>query len=484
MAQEDPVVTFGLVASNFSSPVDITGAGDGSGRLFIVEQPGRIKVIDQANGSVLESDFLDISQIVRDNGSEQGLLGLAFHPDFENNGYFYVNFTSNTFGGGNNSGQTVVARYTATGADLDAVSTDSRKIIMTIDQPFTNHNGGDLVFGPDGYLYIGTGDGGSGGDPQDNSQDPETLLGKMLRIDVDVTDDTTPYEIPEDNPFVDDDNVLSEIWALGLRNPWRYSFDRTTNELWIADVGQVQREEIDFQPATSTGGENYGWDCREGLIEYPASSPGSSSALCGNGSVYTDPIFDYPRSSSMGGFSITGGYVYRGTRADDLFGFYICADYASSNFFIITPDTGSGRSLFIQRNPSFDGDRISDISTFGEDDEGNLYVADLSSGSIYEITGRVIPVSTVETTNLTRGPKIIPNPAYRDFSVSIPELQQAGSVNVRVFSGGGKLVYQKMHIEDGGPIRGEYVLPNIPAGVYQVLITYDNSTFARKLVVK
>jgi hypothetical protein len=464
----------------FTRPVDITGAGDGSNRLFVVEQPGRIRVIDQTTGMIQTSDFIDLRNIVRDAGNEQGLLGLAFHPDFQNNGYFFVNFSSD----GEvtpNRGETVIARYTATGPNLDVVETDTRKIILTIIQPFSNHNGGGIAFGPDGYLYIGMGDGGSGGDPEDNGQDPQSLLGKMLRIDVDVADDATLYEIPADNPFVGDNSVLDEIWALGLRNPWRISFDRMTNDLWIADVGQVAREEIDLQPASSTGGENYGWDCREGLTDYPStgSSPGSASSLCGNGSVYTDPIFDYPRSSTTGGFSITGGFVYRGTQAEDLLGYYICADYASANFFLISPDTGNGRSLTVQRNLP-----ISDISSFGEDDEGNLYVANLAEGSIHRIRGEMIPVSTVAAENSAGGPRIYPNPIHRDFNISIPELQQAGTVNVRVFSSSGKLVYQKMHIEDGGPIDGSYVLPDVPTGVYQVVITYDNQAFVRKLVVE
>jgi glucose/arabinose dehydrogenase len=464
----------------FTRPVDITGAGDGSNRLFVVEQPGRIRVIDQTTGMIQGADFIDLRSIVRDAGNEQGLLGLAFHPDFQNNGYFFVNFTSNGIVTPNR-GETVIARYTATGANLDAVEIGSQSILLSVAQPFSNHNGGDLAFGADGYLYIGTGDGGSGGDPQDNGQDPQSLLGKMLRIDVDVADETTPYGIPADNPFVGNSNVLDEIWALGLRNPWRISFDRATNDLWVADVGQVAREEIDFQPASSTGGENYGWDCREGTTDYPATgnSPGSASSLCGNGSVYTDPIFDYPRSSATGGFSITGGFVYRGTQADDLLGHYVCADYLSSNFFLITPDTGSGRSLVVQRNLP-----IGSISTFGEDDAGNLYVADLFEGNIYRITSDMIPVSVATIRSSADGPRIFPNPAYRDFTVSIPELQQSGTVNVRVFSFGGKLVYQKMHLEDGGPIEGNYVLPEVPSGVYQVLITYDKETFVRKLVVE
>ncbi|TXF88028.1 T9SS type A sorting domain-containing protein [Neolewinella aurantiaca] len=470
-----PAVEIELLADGFNRPVDISGAGDNSDRLFVVEQAGRIRVIDQTTSVVQPDDFLDITPIVLNGGNEQGLLGLAFHPDFAANGYFYVNFTSNEYGGSTNNGQTVIARYTATGESLETADPGSQKIILRIDQPYSNHNAGGLAFGPDGYLYIGTGDGGSGGDPDGNGQNPQALLGKMLRLDVDVEDDEVPYEIPANNPFVGNDGVRDEIWALGLRNPWRISFDRTTGDLWIADVGQVAREEINLQPAGSEGGENYGWDCREGEIEYS----GNSSSLCGNGSVYTDPVFDYPRDPETGGFSVSGGYVYRGPAANDLSGHYICADYVSGNFFILSPDTGEGRSLTVQGDLS-----IRSVSTFGEDDEGNLYVANLSDGEIYSVSGGGNPVNTTDVQSVNSGPHIIPNPADRDFAIRIPELQQAGPVSVRVFAGDGTLVYQKIHVENGGPVRGTYVLPDVPAGVYQVLITYDQGKFIRRLVVK
>ncbi|MEM6771624.1 MAG: PQQ-dependent sugar dehydrogenase, partial [Bacteroidota bacterium] len=258
----------------------------------------------------------------------------------------------------------------------------SEEVILTISQPFANHNAGDLAFGPDGMLYIPTGDGGGGGDPDDTGQDPTSLLGKMLRIDVDNTSPGLPYAIPADNPFVSDATVRDEIWALGLRNPWRISFDRQTGDLWIGDVGQNAREEVNFQAAGSSGGQNYGWDCREGFIAFNS----SPSAACTNGSVYTDPLFEYNHSFSQGGFSLTGGFVYRGQNADDLFGWYVCADFAISRFFLLPPgDDGSG---LVRQT-----ENINDITTFGEDDQGNLYLATFGGDFIHVTTERSLPVT-------------------------------------------------------------------------------------------
>ena len=262
-----PTVDLELFADGFSSPVDITNAGDE--RLFVVEKSGRIKIV-LPDGTVLPTPFLNINPIVGSAGSEQGLLGLAFHPNYASNRYFFVNYT-------NNSGDTEIARYETDPANLNQALSNSGTVIMTIDQPFNNHNGGDIAFGPDGYLYIGMGDGGSGGDPGDRSQDPQELLGKMLRIDV---DNGSPYGIPPDNPFINDTTVLDEIWAIGLRNPWRYSFDRETGDLWMGDVGQNEREEIDMQLASSTGGENYGWRCYEGDLPFNTSGCGLNWGLC------------------------------------------------------------------------------------------------------------------------------------------------------------------------------------------------------------
>lgn len=350
-------------ASGFVRPVDIVHAGDD--RLFVVERNGRIKIID-GNGDVLSTLFLDISSQVTSSNSnqdERGLLGLAFHPDYIFNGFFYVNYI-------NNSGDTRISRFTVDTDNPNVADPNSEVILMTIDQPFGNHNGGGLKFGPDGYLYIGLGDGGSFDDPGNRSQNPQTLLGKMLRIDV---NSGNPYAIPPDNPFVNDNSTLDEIWALGLRNPWRYSFDRMTGDLWMGDVGQGQWEEIDFEPAGSSGGLNYGWRCYEGDQAYITGG-------CDDASAYTLPAHDYNHN----GFthcSVTGGFVYWGCEFPDLQGHYIYADYCSGRFWSLTPDgTGGWTNQEVGSYPGYD------ISTFGEGVDGELYTARLGQGRIYKIT--------------------------------------------------------------------------------------------------
>lgn len=464
---QPPVLGFELIATGLDKPLDITGAGDGSGRLFVLDQDGLIWIVDlNDNNNVLSTPFLDITDRVRCCG-ERGLLGLAFDPDYKNNGFFFVNYVSNGLGAPN-TGETVIARFQAAApADL-TVDKNTETIILTVDQPFGNHNAGDLVFGPDSLLYVPLGDGGSGGDPGNRSQNPQLRLGKLLRIDIRNTTTDFDFDIPADNPFVDDAGVLDEIFATGLRNPFRIAFDPAGN-LWIADVGQGEREEVNMLPA-GTSGQNFGWKCREGFIAF---SPGD----CPEDSTLTEPIFDYGRDFSDGGVSITGGGVYRG-RFEDLQGYYICADFGSSNFFLLPPDGGRLDTIIQRQNT------VNSISTFGEDDDGNMYVADLNADVIYEIVGRTIPVSTPAFGNPAQKPKLVPNPTDRDFSLIIPELQVAGPINVRVFSGDGRLVYQKMHLEDGGPVRTNYVLPDVPAGVYQVLITYDNLSYLQRLVVR
>lgn len=369
-----PNIELRPITTNVSSPVDITGSGDGSGRLFIVERVGRIKVYDQNTETQLGPNFLDIIGRVR-SGGERGLLGLAFHPDFANNGYFYVNYTTRARNGLAN-GTTVVSRFTVPNGQTNA-DPSTELVLLTINQPFGNHNAGDLAFGPDGYLYITSGDGGGGGDPQDTGQDPQSLLGKMLRIDVDNTQGGNNYAIPVDNPFAGNPDTLAEIWSLGLRNPWRASFDRQTGDLWIADVGQNAREEVNFEPAGSPGGRNYGWDCEEGDIPYPNVS--ERSPRCDPAANYTQPIFDYQHNAS-GGRSVTGGFVYRGQNAADLVGWYVSADYVSENWFLLSPPIGGTRTLEVQSDVNLGG-----ISTFGEDDDGNLFVASLG-GDIFEVT--------------------------------------------------------------------------------------------------
>lgn len=350
--------------ANVSGTVGITNAGDS--RLFITVQSGTIRIL---NGTtVLPTPFLDIDSLVL-SGGERGLLSTAFHPDYADNGFFFVNYT-------NNSGDTVIARYERSVADPNVADPTSGVILLTIDQPFSNHNGGQLQFGPDGYLYIGMGDGGSANDPDCLSQNPNELLGKMLRIDVDQNVNTAPFHgIPANNPFVANPNVRDEIWAIGVRNPWRFSFDRDTGDMYIADVGQNQWEEIDFQPFDSLGGENYGWDVKEGEVcfendpDCPASTPACASM------DLTDPVHVYSHSL---GCSVTGGFVYRGCNAPGIYGKYLYADICSSRIWALwqtSPGVWQNEQLSISAG----------AFTFGEDNLGNLYLND--GAIIYRIEG-------------------------------------------------------------------------------------------------
>jgi len=340
------------VAQGYSDPVVVTGARDGSGRLFVVEQQGRISVV---GGGV----FLDISSLVDSTGNEQGLLGLVFHPGYENNGYFYVNYTHNP--PEPDPDVTRVSRFEVSVGDPNSADSSSETIVLEFEQPALNHNGGDLHFGPDGYLYIATGDGGGVEDPNDNGQSLDTLLGKLLRIDVDTGD---PFGIPQDNPFVGNGDALDEIWAYGLRNLWRFSFDRLNGDLFIGDVGQKMREEIDFQPASSAGGENYGWSCMEGDLT-------QNFNLC-DGTPLTAPILVYGHKPEC---SVTGGFLYRGN-IGGLHGRYVFADYCSGVIWFASESAGVwSTEVFLDTTMS--------ISSFGEDDDGELYVLDHDGGAVY-----------------------------------------------------------------------------------------------------
>lgn len=354
VSQAQPNVVLEPFATGAQRPVTITHAGDD--RLFVVEKTGRIVIW---NGSSYTT-FLDLTNAVSTAG-EQGLLGLAFHPRYRENGFFFVNYTDV-------SGDTVIERYRVS-ANPNVAEPASAKRILFVDQPFANHNGGQLQFGPDGYLYIGLGDGGSGGDPANRAQDLSQLLGKMLRIDVDAGD---PYGIPPTNPFAGRAGVRPEIWASGLRNPWRYSFDRASGDLWLTDVGQGSWEEVNFQPATSIGGENYGWRRMEGKHCF------NPATACNDGTLVL-PVIEYGHSG--GNCSVTGGYVYRGTRSRRLTGSYVYGDFCSGMIWASSPLDGFARRLLVDA-PFF-------ISTFGEDVHGELYVADYNSGTIYRITDAV-----------------------------------------------------------------------------------------------
>ncbi len=346
-----PPVFLRSIASGLDRPIYLAHAGDGSGRLFLVEKVGTIRVLK--DGALLPDPFLDIRDRTKTTGNEQGLLGLAFDPDYATNGRFYVNYIDL-------NGNTVVARYGVSSDNPDRADPASEVAILHVDQPYPNHNGGDLVFGPDGYLYLGLGDGGSAGDPQGNGQRLDTLLGKILRIDV----RGDAYAIPPDNPFAGRQDARPEIWAYGLRNPWRFSFDRSTGDLYIGDVGQDAYEEIDFQPAGSPGGQNYGWNIMEGLHPYQGGDT--------NGMIL--PVAEYPHTS--GNCSVTGGYVYRGGKISALQGTYVFGDYCTGMSWVLRrfPDGWRSAEWF--------GMKIS-ISSFGEDEAGELYVLDYKSGDAF-----------------------------------------------------------------------------------------------------
>jgi len=355
VAEPSGTIQLDALIDKLDSPVFLTHAGDASDRMFVVEKKGTIAIL--RDGARVGQPFLDISDLITSSGSEQGLLGLAFQPDYANNGRFFVYYTAS-------NGDDTLARYQVSD-NPDVADPDSAQVLFAQPDFAANHNGGMLAFGPDGYLYVGIGDGGGGGDPQENGQKRSTLLGKLLRLDVSGDD---PYTIPPDNPWPDGgDDARPEIWAYGLRNPWRFSFDRATGDLYIGDVGQNTYEEIDFQPAGTSGGQNYGWNTREGLHCFEKDTCDSNGM--------SDPIAEYNHDQ---GCSVTGGYVYRGSAFPSLQGQYIFGDYCN------------GTIWSLQRNASgvWQQHKLLDshlsISSFGEDAAGELYVLDLG-GTIYQV---------------------------------------------------------------------------------------------------
>ncbi len=357
------------IATGFNQPVFVTAPPGDTTRLFVVEQVGRIKIINLSNNTVLATSYLDISGIIT-VGGERGLLSMAFDPNYSVNGRFFVNYTNQTA-----PGDTVIARYTVSG-NPNVANPASATILKTIDQDFQNHKGGQLQFGPDGMLYVGMGDGGSANDPNGRAQDTGTLLGKMLRLDV----NNAPTYVPADNPFVGPGNPLDEIWAIGMRNPWRFSFDRLTGDMYIADVGQDDREEIDFEPAGSPGGRNYGWRCMEGSL-----CTGNSGCTCNHPSL-TLPIYQYDHTvPGAPCFSITGGYVYRGCSIPWLAGSYFFADFCLDRIWSFRY-TGGSVTEFTERTSALatTSGPISSPASFGEDAAGELYIVS-HNGSIYKI---------------------------------------------------------------------------------------------------
>jgi len=353
-----PSLALTPLVSGINQPTSVTNAGDGSGRLFILEQAGTIRIF--RDGAVLDTPFLDIRSRVL-SGEERGLLGLAFPPGFSERKHFYAYYTDL-------SGRLVLARYSLT-SDPNVADPATETILMTIDHAdFENHNGGQLVFGPnDGYLHLGTGDGGGAGDPGGNAQNPNSLLGKLLRIDVESG--VSPYAIPPDNPFVGVDGYRPEIWGIGLRNPWRFSFDPQNGDLYIGDVGQDLYEEVDYQPASSRGGANYGWNTMEGFHCFQPPEGCSQDGL-------TLPVIEYDHS--QGDCAIIGGYVYRGTANPGMQGIYFYGDFCSGRVWGLIND-GTSWQTSVLLNTGLN------ITTFGQDENGSHLVAD-HGGGIYLIS--------------------------------------------------------------------------------------------------
>lgn len=438
-------VSIEFFKGNFDSPLSLQHTDDD--RLFIVEKGGEIKII-QGDGTVNATPFLNISGIISTNG-ERGLLGMAFHPDYSNNGYFYVYYT-------NTSGNTQVSRFSVDSGNPDLADPSSELFLLDYNQPETNHNGGNLAFGPGGYLYIASGDGGGSGDPNDRGQDLGYLLGKILRIDVDNPSGGNNYGIPSDNPFVGDPNALDEIWAYGLRNPWRFSFDFTDNNIWIADVGQTSREEIN-RANVGEAGLNYGWRCYEGT--QPFNTQG-----CPQQSELTFPLTEYTHAG--GNCSITGGYVYRGSVYSDIPGLYFFADFCSG---LIGTVDNSGNLV---EHGNFSGSWVS----FGEDVNKELYIIDFG-GDIYKVKGGEL--ANTEDFSFENTLTMLPNPTSENVTFSF---KNGTLQTIKFFDIRGSLVSFEENISSNNKIID---VSNLNPGIYFAKITSEKgNTIVKKLIVQ
>ena len=429
-------------ADGFSSPLALKNAGDE--RLFVVEQGGVIKIVD-LNGTVNPTPFLDIQSIVN-AGGERGLLGLAFHPEYQTNGRFFVHYS-------NSSGDTQISEFSVSTSNPDIADPNSEVMLLTVSQPFSNHNGGTIAFGPqDGYLYIGLGDGGGGGDTDNNAQNPTLLIGKLLRIDIDAQSGGNNYSIPSDNPFIGDPNTRDEIWATGLRNPFRFTMDPETNSIWIGDVGQNAREEVN-RANLSQAGLNYGWRCYEGNAPFNTSG-------CPDESELTFPVFDY---SWNGGGSVIGGYVYRGSEWADLYDQYIFADIDGM---ISTLNT---INLSYINQGQFPGTWVG----FGEDIYRELYIVNLG-GSISRIVGAGLNISENQSNNVI----IYPNPATNIVSI---KLQTQVMEHLKISDVKGSIIYTETLQSNQKQINTS----SFAKGMYFITITTkQGAKFVKKLMIK
>ena len=428
-------------ADGFSSPLALKNAGDE--RLFVVEQGGVIKIVD-VNGVVNSNPFLDIQSIVN-AGGERGLLGLAFHPGYQTNGRFFVHYS-------NNSGDTQISEFSVSASNLDIADPNSEVMLLTVSQPFSNHNGGTIAFGPqDGYLYIGLGDGGGGGDTNNNAQNPTLLIGKLLRIDIDIQSGDNNYGIPSDNPFISDPNTRDEIWATGLRNPFRFTMDPETNSIWIGDVGQNAREEVN-RASLSQAGLNYGWRCYEGNAPFNTSG-------CPDESELTFPIFDY---NWNGGGSVIGGYVYRGDLYSDLQDVYVFGDI-----------DGMISTLDIDDNYINQGQFSGTWVGFGQDINKELYAVNLG-GSIFKIVGGVLSVDENQGADAI----IYPNPATNIVSI---KLQTQVMEHLKISDVKGSIIYTETLQSNQKKLNTS----SFAKGMYFITITTkQGAKFVKKLMIK
>jgi glucose/arabinose dehydrogenase len=452
--------------SGLNQPVRLV-APAGDTRLFVVQRNGLIRIFDQQG--IEQGTFLDISNQTN-VFSERGLLGLAFAPDYAQTGRFYINFTDL-------QGDTRIARFTVSEGDPDLADPGSQEIILTVDQPANNHNGGHIDFGPDHMLYIGLGDGGGTGDPQNRAQNDQELLGKMLRLDVNVP---AGYAVPGDNPFVDLP-PRDEIWAKGLRNPWCFSFDSATGDLYIADVGQGFEEEIDVQPASSVGGENYGWRLMEGTLCYIPSFD------CNDGSL-TLPVHTYTHGGDPSRCSISGGYVYRGAALPSLSGQYFFADYCSNQIWSLTWSAAGGLGAVVDRTADMTptGGYIS-VASFGQDGLGELYVLDLDGGRIYRIVSDTSDVPEIPDQPFLA--QNIPNPFNPETEIAFAVKSAGSRVSLLVFDAAGHLVRTLM---DGTLPAGDHLAvwngtnnagARVESGVYLYRLDVNGAAVSRKMLL-
>ena len=441
---------------SFSLPLEMRSPSDGTSRLFVVEQRGRIYVFENGPTVTSRKEFLNLSDRVSQTGSETGLLGLAFHPNYRNNGYFYVNYTS-TLGGQLRS---IIARYQVSPTNPDSALKNSEQGLIIVDQPFQNHNGGNLLFGLDGYLYASFGDGGSAGDPQNNAQNRSTLLGKILRINVDSAASGLNYSIPPTNPFYGNvRGFREEIYAYGLRNPWKMSFEPLTGKLWAADVGQDTWEEIDI---IESGG-NYGWRIMEGNSCYNPPSGCDTTGL-------TKPIWTYNHSN--GDASITGGYVYRGSRIAPLVGKYVYGDYMSGRIWALTYDgVHPATNQLLIDSPYL-------ISSFGEDVQHDIYVLSYQGGRVYRLLG---PTTSVKSTDPSppiqyRLEQNYPNPFNPRTTISF-SIPLSGFTTLKVYDMLGRGVATLIDGElPAGEHRAVFIGSGLPSGVYCYRLSVTPST--------